>query len=100
MNIILDNRENSLIKLFNNYSHENININVSQLPLGDIIIQHNDIDLILIERKTYADLLSSIKDSRFSEQSYRLSNTSNLNTHSIIYLIEGNINDYPENEKK
>ena len=100
MNIILDNRENSLIKLFNDYNNENIKVNVSQLPLGDIIIQHNNVDLILIERKTYADLLASIKDSRFSEQSYRLSNTSSLNTHSIIYLIEGNISDYPENEKK
>lgn len=100
MNIILDNRENSLIKLFNDYNHESISINVSQLPLGDVLINQNDNNLILIERKTYADLLASIKDSRFSEQSYRLSNTSNLNTHSIIYLIEGNINDYPENEKK
>ena len=101
MNIILDNRENSLIKLFNDYNHESISINVSQLPLGDVLINQNDNNLILIERKTYADLLASIKDSRFSEQSYRLSNTSNnLNTHSIIYLIEGDINDYPENEKK
>ena len=98
MNIILDNRENSLIELFRDY--ETINVSVSQLALGDIIIKKDEKDIILIERKTYADLLSSIKDSRFSEQSYRLSNTSGLNTHSIIYIIEGNITDYPDAEKK
>lgn len=93
MEIILDNREHALIASIQNSSHlEDIKIDIQQLPLGDIIIRENGDDIIIIERKTYNDLLSSIKDSRFSEQSYRLSNTSGLNTHSIIYVIEGNIN--------
>jgi ERCC4-type nuclease len=37
------------------------------------------------------DLLSSIKDGRYEEQSYRLNGTS-LHNHNIIYLIEGDIN--------
>jgi len=93
MEIILDNREHALITSIENSSQlEDIKIDVQQLPLGDIIIRENGDDIIVIERKTYNDLLSSIKDSRFLEQSYRLSNTSGLNTHSIIYVIEGNIN--------
>lgn len=100
MEIIVDNRENSLINLFKFYNSENINVSVKQLALGDILIKEEEKEIILIERKTYADLLASIKDGRFSEQSYRLSNTSNLNTHSIIYLIEGDINKFDELEKK
>lgn len=100
MEIIIDNRENSLINLFKIYNSENINVSVKQLALGDILIKEDEKEIILIERKTYADLLASIKDGRFSEQSYRLSNTSNLNTHSIIYLIEGDINKFDELEKK
>ena len=100
MNIILDNRENSLINLFKEYKSDNIKVLIKQLALGDIVITKDDNELLLIERKTCADLLASIKDSRFNEQSYRLSNTSKLNTHSIIYLIEGDINKYDEKEKK
>ncbi len=93
MEIILDNREHALITSIKNLSQlEDIKIDVQQLALGDIVIRENGNDIIVIERKTYNDLLSSIKDSRFLEQSYRLSNTSGLNTHSIIYVIEGNIN--------
>ena len=44
-----------------------------------------------IERKTVNDLVSSIKDGRYAEQSFRL-NECNLHNHNIIYLIEGNIN--------
>jgi len=100
MNIILDNRENSLINMFKNYKSENINVSVEQLALGDILIKEKEKEIIIIERKTYADLLASIKDGRFIEQSYRLSNTREINTHSIIYLIEGDINKYDELEKK
>ena len=100
MNIILDNRENFLINLFKEYKSENITVLVKQLALGDIVINEDGKDVLLIERKTCADLLTSIKDSRFNEQSYRLSNTSNLNTHSIIYIIEGDLNKYQDVEKK
>jgi ERCC4-type nuclease len=61
-----------------------------ELKIGDILIQTPDEnDILLIERKSFADLLSSIKDGRYEEQSHRLLNTSNLPPHSIIYLLEG-----------
>ena len=42
-------------------------------------------------------MASSIKDGRYKEQSFRLSNT-NVPNHNIFYLIEGDWNTY--NEKK
>jgi ERCC4-type nuclease len=47
--------------------------------------------VLLIERKTPSDLMSSIKDGRYNEQSYRL-NGLDIQNHNIIYLIEGNFN--------
>jgi ERCC4-type nuclease len=61
------------------------------LPLGDFIIADEKQDKLIIERKTINDLLASIKDSRYEEQSYRL-NGSNHHNHNIIYLIEGDVN--------
>ena len=60
------------------------------LPLGDILIQTDEgKKVMLIERKTYSDLLASIKGGRYEEQSYRLLHSSQIMPHSIIYLIEG-----------
>ena len=61
------------------------------LHLGDISIQNATTgeELLLIERKSFSDLLASIKDGRYEEQSYRLINASNMHPHNIIYLLEG-----------
>lgn len=60
------------------------------LPLGDAIIRtDDDKDILLIERKSFSDLLASIKDGRYEEQSYRLMHSSGYPLHSIVYLIEG-----------
>ena len=58
----------------------------------DIDIDNTKVEIeeLIIERKSISDLLSSIKDGRYEEQSYRL-NGSHLHNHNIIYLIEGNI---------
>ena len=99
MNIKLDNRENGLIKELSNNNVSNIVI--EQLPLGDIIIEKNNEEIIIIERKSLNDLISSIKDGRYKEQALRLSNT-NIPNHNIIYLIEGNLNSFspPKNMSK
>jgi ERCC4-type nuclease len=71
------------------------------LPLGDIIIKDNDDNIILlIERKTMNDLLSSIKDGRYDEQSYRLIHSSGIPTHNIIYVLEGMFSQIREKERK
>jgi ERCC4-type nuclease len=63
------------------------------LPLGDIIIGDHLGEKIIIERKTLSDLAASIKDGRYTEQSYRLNGIEHHN-HNIIYLIEGDITKY------
>ena len=72
---------------------KDIKMIVECLPLGDVIIMHpaKNNEILMIERKNINDLLSSIKDGRYEEQSYRL-NGNILHNHNIIYLIEGDIN--------
>lgn len=68
----------------------NIQVNTENLVLGDIIIANETETFLIIERKTISDLLSSIKDGRYTEQSFRL-NEHNHHNHNIMYLIEGDI---------
>jgi len=51
--------------------------------------------MLIFERKTIADLLSSIKDGRYSEQSVRLT-SHQLHNHYVYYLIEGPITKYQD----
>jgi ERCC4-type nuclease len=108
--ICIDNREQSLHKqiqyylesldVFSNQKQKiPIIISVKPLSLGDVIIKvvsrgENDIEKekeeLIIERKSIQDLLSSIKDGRYEEQSFRL-NGSDVHNHNIMYLVEGNI---------
>lgn len=87
MEIIIDNRENSLIKLLEENNETFIKKN---LEIGDIQYIENDKLIYIIERKTINDLGASIKDGRYKEQKMRL-----LSNHSnnIYYIIEGNIDD-------
>lgn len=92
MKLRIDNREHKLINLCNDTSYNFIEI--TTLDIGDIHICDNSNNILVIfERKTIPDLLSSIKDGRYSEQSLRLSEN-NIHNHNIYYLIEGNINKY------
>jgi ERCC4-type nuclease len=96
MLIKIDTREMALLQMIltqisNIPVFKNIKIKSETLPIGDIIINDDNEDKIIIERKSIADLLSSIKDGRYEEQSYRL-NGLNHHNHNIVYLIEGDIN--------
>ncbi len=87
LKIIVDNRETNL---FNNMKERDldkydIEITKQQLDIGDIHIIYNDIQFIY-ERKTIADLLSSVKDGRYKEQKLRLMAN---NPNNINYIIEG-----------
>jgi len=94
----IDAREQELIKTCEYYisivpAFKDIKLVVENLPLGDILLSNEKNDLLIIERKTVADLVASIKDGRYEEQSYRLNGLSHHN-HNIIYLIEGDITKY------
>jgi len=87
--IRIDARERDLISLIRD-KHGEDKTTVEALPIGDFIVEKNETEKIIIERKTLADLLSSIKDGRYNEQSYRLSGYP-IHNHNIVYLIEGDI---------
>jgi ERCC4-type nuclease len=94
MKIIIDERETALHNqcqtLLVNGLLPNIILEKKVLALGDILLRTNDDkDILLVERKSFSDLLSSIKDGRYEEQSYRLLNSGEFLPHSIFYLLEG-----------
>lgn len=93
MLIKIDIRETHLIQQINALIplYKTIEIKTETLPIGDIIINDGKEDRLIIERKSVNDLLASIKDGRYEEQSYRL-NGLNHHNHNIIYLIEGDVN--------
>ena len=81
--------------LFKEHSHE---IKLESLPLGDmILLDKEEKEKVIFERKSLYDLAASIKDGRYKEQSFRL-NQCNLHNHNIIYIIEGDLEKY--NPKK
>lgn len=96
MIIKVDTREAALLQQINQQVtvipvFKTIKVISETLPIGDIIINDETEDKIIIERKSVSDLLSSIKDGRYEEQSYRL-NGLNHHNHNIVYLIEGDVN--------
>jgi crossover junction endonuclease MUS81 len=96
MKITVDNREQELLKHISQLvlfipAFKQLKVDCVNLPLGDIIISDENEEKIIIERKSMSDLLSSIKDGRYEEQSYRLNGMTTHN-HNIYYLIEGDVN--------
>jgi len=106
MQIIIDERETFLYDccvsiLTNEKLTEKIAIIKQVLPIGDIIIRNTEgKDIVIIERKSLQDLLASIKDGRYKEQSHRLIHTSNLPAHNIVYLVEGVLSQLNSQQKK
>ena len=100
MQLILDERETALYEKVQscyaylqssaNSTSPEIDIKKRVLPLADVLILDKDgRELIMVERKSLTDLLASIKDGRYEEQSYRLIQSSGHIPHHIIYVIEG-----------
>ena len=84
--LIIDNRENKLIALFQQQQGA-VDHKVEPLDIGDILIKveyEGVVNEVYIERKTLSDLESSIKDGRYSEQKCRMKS----NCPHCIYLIE------------
>lgn len=70
----------------------------ASLPLGDVVIREvveegaaEGNDVLLVERKSLSDLLASIKDGRYEEQSYRLNGLASMHNHNILYVVEGDV---------
>ena len=94
----IDYRENSILSLLNPdlpikvsdtiYEKGDILYKICNLDIGDFIFKKADQVYYIIERKTFKDLCSSIKDSRMNEQRERLKQSN----CEIIYILEGNKN--------
>ena len=103
MLIKIDYRERDLIDhcnqlVANSKISEKIQIVTENLHIGDVVITETNKDgeeLLIIERKSLNDLAASIKDGRYSEQSFRL-NQYPVHNHNIIYLIEGNLSTWKQ----
>jgi ERCC4-type nuclease len=91
MTLVIDYREKALLS--------RLPAETKNLILGDVCIQKDGQDVIILERKTVADLSASIIDGRYQEQSFRLLE-SNLPPHKIVYLIEGSLNHEHSIQKK
>jgi ERCC4-type nuclease len=83
MQLNIDYREKSLLERFPDVQPKN-------LTLGDISIEKEGKEIIILERKTVSDLASSICDGRYKEQSFRLIEHPAPN-HNIMYIIEGSL---------
>ena len=74
------------------------------LPLGDFILEYTipstststdpQMGSMIIERKSLSDLMASIRDGRYEEQSYRLTHAlthahRSAALHNVVYIIEG-----------
>ena len=91
MNLCIDFREHALLS--------RLQAETKNLVLGDICIEKDGQDIVLIERKTVSDLAASICDGRYQEQSFRLLE-STLPPHRIVYLIEGSLDTVQSISKK
>jgi ERCC4-type nuclease len=88
--IYIDFRERSLMdecqKILPEYP--NIKIESKNLHIGDMMI-----DKSILERKTWADLEASIKDKRYTEQSFRLQEAMKEGFR-VYYWIEGDLSSH------
>ena len=89
--VIVDSRECELINQLKIILGDKMeeSIKIESLHLGDIQIS----DKIIIERKQWSDLASSIIDGRYKEQSARLLQAKEEG-YSIYYFLEGNLDLY------
>ena len=106
MKLIYDSRERWFYEDgYENFVGKEIEVERCQLDIGDFVFEHEGNTCLIIERKTVADLLSSIKDGRFATQKNSMERVLN---GRVYYIIEGvgNITDissmskYNSTEKK
>lgn len=88
LSIILDSRER---KLVSSCKELVIPYKISTLSLGDIhIVNEKNEVCMMIERKTWQDLASSIIDNRYREQHARYMEWAKEHNCEVWYVLEGN----------
>jgi len=88
--LYIDYRERALLeecqKIKSDYPK--ITIESKNLHIGDMMLEKN-----ILERKTWADLEASIKDRRYTEQSFRLQEAMKEG-YRVYYWVEGDLTQY------
>jgi ERCC4-type nuclease len=87
LKLIVDDRETKVIPHFEE-EYNDIEIIVKRLQIADYVIMRGDQILFAIERKSWSDLSSSIKDGR-KENINKLKKLRDETNCRLIYLIEG-----------
>ena len=87
MNLVIDTRESALMEALR---ADGADIAVESLHVGDAVIRDCGVDLVIFERKAVADLVASIRDGRYGDQSVRLA-SKEMHRHNIVYIIEGRV---------
>ena len=103
MLIRVDTRENALNDMIRlNLTGTTHSMRSESLAVGDVIVSSDDgkTDYIVFERKSLADLASSIRDGRYKEQSHRLQAIPGMHHHNVIYIVEGDLARYNERFSK
>ncbi len=98
VHIAVDARESALwaqltqLKTANHAAYDSVQLVQAGLLVGDVELRVDGEQTVsVLERKTVADLLASIRDGRYEEQSARLAHSANLHRHHVVYLIEGDV---------
>jgi ERCC4-type nuclease len=94
--LLVDNRECKFKEILISKSKE-LNYECFNLESGDFIIQNDDNPIVVIERKTIADLAGSIKDGRYKNQKLNL--LSRYNKENVYYIIEGSFGGFYESNE-
>lgn len=95
IDIVIDSRESNIVSFVDEYYRNEerddirngIRLVREQLDVGDVQIRFGSGMLILIERKTCADMAASLKDGRYKEQKARI--LSCVPSRHVIYILEG-----------
>src|SRR5271163_4715793 len=89
MELIVDDRERAVTGFLEDLSHTfHINYKIKRLEVGDYSIIYKNHIMIIIERKTWADLASSLRDGR-SANINKLIALREATGCQVCYLIEG-----------
>jgi len=93
LTLIIDQREDPKLRkmIRNSPLFADIPMIFRNLNIGDYVFARGDQPVFLIERKSVADLASSIKSkkNRYREQKHRICHDSGLPRDRLMYLIEG-----------
>lgn len=91
LQIIIDDREHKVIPFFKNHKKvpPNITFRVERINIGDYSVVYKNHIIMIIERKTWKDLSSSMLDGR-KDNVNKMLKLRDESQCKIFYLIEGN----------